>query len=60
MPLITRRSSTRATPRGLFGNSGSISRHSASDKSYLAISKAPFGSLESSFEPNLKLYGYRT
>src|SRR5262245_30478356 len=37
MPLITRRSSTRATPLGLFGSNGSISRHSASLRSYLAI-----------------------
>jgi hypothetical protein len=44
----------------LFGSNGSISRHSVSDRSYLAIPKAPFGSLESTFPPKLKLYEYRT
>jgi hypothetical protein len=34
MPFSTRRSSTRGTPRGLFGNSGSITRHSKSVRSY--------------------------
>lgn len=43
MPLITRRSSTRATPRGLFGSNDSISRHSTSLRSYRAIAKVPSG-----------------
>jgi hypothetical protein len=38
IPFKTRRSSTRGTPLGLFGNSGSITDHSKSDKSKRAIS----------------------
>jgi hypothetical protein len=34
MPLSTLRSSERATPRGLFGNSGSMIDRSKSDSSY--------------------------
>src|SRR5262249_34946720 len=34
MPFSTRRSSTRGTPRGLLGRSGSITRHSKSVRSY--------------------------
>ncbi len=46
MPFNTRRSSTRATPRGLFGNNGWIIDHSTSVRSNRAISKLPqFGSL---------------
>ena len=37
MPSSTRRSSTRGTPGGLFGNSGSITAHSLSVKSKRAI-----------------------
>jgi hypothetical protein len=36
-PFRTRRSSTRGTPRGLFGSSGSITRHSKSVRSYRLI-----------------------
>ena len=36
-PIQHRRSSTRATPRGLFGSSGLISRHSSSLRSNRAI-----------------------
>lgn len=45
MPLSTRRSSTRGTPRGLFGNNGWIVFHSNSVRSYRAIAKATFGTL---------------
>ena len=41
MPLSTRRSSTRGTPRGLLGNSGSITLHSKSVRSYRFIGKLP-------------------
>jgi len=34
MPFNTRRSSARATPRGLFGNKGVITDHSKSESSY--------------------------
>jgi transposase-like protein len=37
IPFRTRRSSTRATPRGLFGNSGCITAHSKSVRSKRAI-----------------------
>ena len=37
MPLITRRSSTRGTPRGLFGSNGAISAHSASVTSWRRV-----------------------
>jgi hypothetical protein len=46
MPFKTRRSSTRGTPRGLFGNKGWITDHSKSVKSKRAIAKLqPFGIL---------------
>jgi hypothetical protein len=38
MPFSTRRSSTRGTPRGLFGNNGWITDHSKSVKSKRPIS----------------------
>jgi hypothetical protein len=41
IPFKTRRSSTRGTPRGLFGNNGSITDHSKSDKSNRAIAYLP-------------------
>src|SRR5215469_15138069 len=47
MPFSTRRSSTRGTPRGSLGRSGSITRHSKSVRSYRLmhmlnqISRAP-------------------
>ena len=41
IPFKTRRSSTRSTPRGLFGNKGSITDHSKSDKSKPAIIQSP-------------------
>jgi hypothetical protein len=37
IPFNTRRSSTRATPRGLFGSRGEITGHSKSVKSKRAI-----------------------
>jgi hypothetical protein len=37
IPFNTRRSSTRTTPRGLFGSSGEITDHSKSVKSKRAI-----------------------
>jgi hypothetical protein len=37
IPFNTRRSSTRATPRGLFGSGGEITDHSTSVKSKRAI-----------------------
>ena len=43
MPFKIRRSSTRATPRGLFGSIGLINAHSASLKSDRAISSSPAG-----------------
>jgi len=39
IPFKTRRSSTRGTPRGLFGNNGWITDHSKSVKSKRAMSK---------------------
>ena len=39
MPFKTRRSSTRGTPRGLFGNKGWITDHSKSVRSKRAIAK---------------------
>ncbi len=41
MPFSTRRSSTRATPRDLRGNNGSMILHSASVRSYRSPSQAP-------------------
>src|SRR6478672_6239926 len=40
IPFNTRRSSTRGTPRGLFGNNGWITDHSKSDRSKRAISSS--------------------
>jgi hypothetical protein len=46
IPFNTRRSFTRGTPRGLFGNKGWITDHSKSVKSKRAISRLPlFGIL---------------
>jgi hypothetical protein len=44
MPLRTRRSLTRGTPRGLFGSMGLMAIHSSSASSYPMI-RAQFGSL---------------
>jgi hypothetical protein len=58
---VTRRSPTRATPRGLLGNSGEINRHSVSLRSERAIANSSAEELESL---NLRLgnppYGYTT
>jgi hypothetical protein len=48
MPFNTRRSSTRATPRGLSGNKGWITDHSKSVRSKRAIASS-FWELESLF-----------
>ena len=40
IPFSTRRSSTRGTPRGLFGSSGAITPHSKSVSSYPRIIKS--------------------
>jgi hypothetical protein len=45
MPLRTRRSFTRGTPRGLFGSIGLIAIHSSSASSYRMIGSLQFGSL---------------
>ncbi|MGH6812788.1 MAG: hypothetical protein ACREDM_10710 [Methylocella sp.] len=47
IPFNTRRSSTRATPRGLFGSSGEITGHSKSVKSKRAIPTSPDLTVES-------------
>jgi len=46
IPLSTRRSSTRGTPRGLFGKSGAITPHSKSVRWYACMIQLPqLGSL---------------
>src|SRR5258707_4459143 len=49
MPFKTRRSSTRGTPRGLFGNKGWITDHSKSVRSNRAISTSSVEQVESAF-----------
>ena len=47
IPFRTRRSSSRGTPRGLFGSSGAITPHSKSLNSYPHHPAPPVGKLES-------------
>jgi hypothetical protein len=49
IPFNTRRSSTRGTPRGLFGNNGWITHHSKSVRSKRAM-RSSFEALESGFD----------
>src|SRR6202008_4442629 len=61
MPFNTRRSSTRFTPRPLFGNNGAITDHSKSARSNRAIQTSSLGKLESLFAKKRNpLYGYVT
>src|SRR5215207_10662010 len=46
MPFSRRRSSTRGTPRGLLGSSGSITRHSKSVRSYRLMQMLSQGSTQ--------------
>ena len=61
MPFKTRRSSTRFTPRTLFGNNGAITDHSKSVRSKRAIQTSSLWKLESLFAKKRNpLYGYAT
>jgi len=53
IPFNTRRSSTRGTPRGLFGNNGWITDHSKSVRSKRAM--IPLLACESRLKANHKL-----
>src|SRR5271170_5286315 len=59
MPFRTLRSSARATPRGLFGKSGSMIDHSKSDNSYRrGVMAGSLTELESPFAAKRNLEGY--
>src|SRR5476649_564416 len=61
MPLSTRRSSTRGTPRGLFGSNGWITDHSKSVRSKRAISTSTVAEIESDrLAIENRLYGTMT
>ena len=61
MPFNTRRSSTRGTPRGLFGSNGAMTLHSKSVSSYPCLIQLPqLGSLNHNAIPLGSLYEFMT
>src|SRR5262249_51040910 len=59
MPLRTRRSSMRGTPRGLFGNIGLMAAHSKSVSSYPMIRSSGLEALNHHPADNLNTAGIR-